>query len=1200
MKRLILFILLLWGVAAVWAAPVTSYEALQAAKNFIRHYEPEVYKGMTFAEPQHVGGMEEIYVVQMVPQGYVLVAADDVAIPILAYSLDNVFDISDIPPHVYGWLNQYAAEIRHCRKMGEQQNDLVRKEWSKLQSDRMEKPTKAGVGPLVTTTWAQDPYYNIKCPYDRSNGGYSVTGCVATAMAQIMKFWNHPEQGNGSHSYRLSGFGTISADFGATTYDWQNMPNALSQYSSTTQKNAVATLMFHCGVSVEMEYSAGASGSGAQIYMPYRGYPAVNWALIDYFDYNGSTIIGRYKSDYSDSQWKQYLKNDLDNGRPILYGGGDNESGHAFVCDGYNSNGKFHFNWGWGGYYDGFYYIGSLTLGGGGMGSTSSYSFNQYNHAIFGIQPNSTVEQSQYTVSATVNNSAMGSVSGTGTFDRGRQTTLYATANDGYRFDHWNVDSLNPFTVSVNRNLNYTATFATLGDDTLHYDNGTPLLRLRASDEADTLFWAIRLRPEDIAGFTSLTDVMTPAFESGSYVVKIYQGGTTSPQTLVSVQHSTLEASNAWGIITLDNPVTLNTSQPLWIVVGHKGGSPAAVATYAGTVQGSWFAEGNGEWGNLTDNEFVYTWMLRGVFKSDQTGQCRISTLPYTQNFETGMKCWQRGHQVASYNDYYFGRCVGSDYAYAGDYAFVFSSYYYSSNYNLYLISPEIAINGDVQVSFYYNAPMAAQEEEEFRILYSTTDDDVESFNRTLRTINVSTAGWHQISFTLPSNAKYMAINYTSNHKKFLYIDNIEFSVPQDGGGDETDCVVAAPWRETFTTQSATINCWNTYDMDRDGYSWRIFPSYGNAASASYVNYVGALTPDNWLVSPGISIPAAGTYQLSWQASGVGEDFAENYSVYISNNPNDFETLLFSETIPDTNVQTHAISLANYAGQTVYIAFRHHACTGLYYLVLANVAVTEVGGGGTEVECNVTLPWVETFEATSTTVNCWMAYDNDNDGYTWGINTDAPASVGYGDGGVAVSESYRNNVGALTPDNWLISPEVSLPAGASYSLSWATASYEQSSFAEHYSVYVSLASDPFNFYELYSETINVGLTYRLRTVDLSSYAGQTIHVAFRHHDCNNQYMLLLDHVSIAAVSSPAPLAVEDVKAEAVSVYPNPTTGIINVAARQLERVEVYDLMGRLVITSHTPSFSVAHLPNGAYTLHIVTQNETIVKRIMKK
>ena len=191
-------------------------------------------------------------------------------------------------------------------------------------------------------------------------------------------------------------------------------------------------------------------------------------------------------------------------------------------------------------------------------------------------------------------------------------------------------------------------------------------------------------------------------------------------------------------------------------------------------------------------------------------------------------------------------------------------------------------------------------------------------------------------------------------------------------------------------------------------------------------------------------------------------------------------------------------------------------------------------------------------------------------------------------------------MGALTPDNWLISPEVSLPAGASYSLSWATASYEQSSFAEHYSVYVSLASDPFNFYELYSETINVGLTYRLRTVDLSSYAGQTIHVAFRHHDCNNQYMLLLDHVSIAAVSSPAPLAIEDVKAEAVSVYPNPTTGIINVAARQLERVEVYDLMGRLVITSHTPSFSVEHLPNGAYTLHIVTQNETIVKRIMKK
>jgi len=223
----------------------------------------------------------------------------------------------------------------------------------------------------LTTKWDQGWPYNKFCPEDEQGpGGHALVGCVATAMAQIMKYHTYPEHGMGSHSYYHPDYGMISANFGETTYDWENMPDILTT-ASQTEIDAVALLSFHCGVSVDMNY--GPEGSGAQSY-------AVKTSLINYFGYSpGAQYVA--KSSYSDSAWVNLLKYDLDNHRPIYYAGriAPNGEGHAFVCDGYKLGNYFHFNWGWEGYSDGYYYLNNLNPGG--------YNFTYSQKAIVHIKP---------------------------------------------------------------------------------------------------------------------------------------------------------------------------------------------------------------------------------------------------------------------------------------------------------------------------------------------------------------------------------------------------------------------------------------------------------------------------------------------------------------------------------------------------------------------------------------------------------------------------------------------------------------------------------------------------------------------------------------------------------------------------------------------------------------------------------------------
>ena len=205
-------------------------------------------------------------------KGFVIVSADDCVLPILGYSTSGTFVTEGMPSNVKGWLDDYERQILHYRSLGPGRLQSVRDEGCRVWMDLLEgsyddPPQNTAVSPLLSTTWNQTQYYNNLCPYNSYLGERTVTGCVATAMAQVMKYWNHPATGHGSHSYAHSYYGTLSANFGTTTYAWTSMPAQLTSSSTTAQRTAVATLMYHVGVAMEMNYDVAANGgSGALAY----------------------------------------------------------------------------------------------------------------------------------------------------------------------------------------------------------------------------------------------------------------------------------------------------------------------------------------------------------------------------------------------------------------------------------------------------------------------------------------------------------------------------------------------------------------------------------------------------------------------------------------------------------------------------------------------------------------------------------------------------------------------------------------------------------------------------------------------------------------------------------------------------------------------------------------------------------------------
>lgn len=300
-----------------------------------------------------------------VNQGYVIVSGEEKAAPVLGYSDKGTFDINNIPDGLQYWLDCYASEMSYLRAHPQAGNITPRSELT------------TSVKPLLTTLWNQGTPYNDLCPTYSS--GRAVTGCVATAAAQIMKYYEWPVQGSGSHTYECNvnkeGYQTLSADFNVT-YDWANMLNDYSNGYNTTQGNAVATLMYHLGVASEMNYG---KSSGTQTYDMIE-------ALRTYFDYNKSMKLYK-RGNTPIAQWDSILRYELDNAHPVLFSGfTPNGGGHAFVFDGYNADGYYHVNWGWGGTSNGYFLVTALNPRDQGIGSFEG-GYNAGQEFVSGLYP---------------------------------------------------------------------------------------------------------------------------------------------------------------------------------------------------------------------------------------------------------------------------------------------------------------------------------------------------------------------------------------------------------------------------------------------------------------------------------------------------------------------------------------------------------------------------------------------------------------------------------------------------------------------------------------------------------------------------------------------------------------------------------------------------------------------------------------------
>ncbi|MBD5201534.1 MAG: hypothetical protein HDS85_05755 [Bacteroidales bacterium] len=337
------------------ARPVSPDEARREADAFISS-NPILSTRTSAAlklKPQYEGkaaGETAFYVFADNDAGAFVILGGDTRIPkVLAYSFSSGFDSDNIPPDVKWWLGQYEGEIERFLATNPSENVSTR--------GIVYDTTRKFIEPLIKTKWNQSEPFNQLCP--EINGMKTVTGCVATAMAQAMKYYNWPPKGEGSND-----------DYSfAREYNWDLMLDEYNRNSYLpSQATAVATLMLACGKSVNMQYSPYASGAYAH---------ALQYALPTYFDYS-KEVRHIIRDFYSQAEWNEIIYQELLAGRPVIYGGQSSEGGHSFVCDGYSEDGFFHINWGWGGLSDGYFRLNALTPSENGIGGyEGGYNLNQ-------------------------------------------------------------------------------------------------------------------------------------------------------------------------------------------------------------------------------------------------------------------------------------------------------------------------------------------------------------------------------------------------------------------------------------------------------------------------------------------------------------------------------------------------------------------------------------------------------------------------------------------------------------------------------------------------------------------------------------------------------------------------------------------------------------------------------------------------------
>jgi len=373
------------AIGKIYAGPVDAQRAQQLGQRFMSAAKGSQQTNIQLVHTAATRGDVDFYVFNVGDNnGFVIIAGDDRVKPILAYSTTGCFNPNDVADGFNFTLNSFCQEIQYIRENNLKATEDIVAEWASVAENgfiKQDRGNRVVVGPLLQTTWHQNFPYNSQCPEDdEGSGGHVYAGCVATAMGQVLKFWNYPAQGFSSHTYDPYDYPQQTANFGETEYHFELMPNDIDSLNTEEDYFYIAQLLHHCGISVEMIYGPDGSGAFSDDVPP---------ALRTYFGYSCDDHItdyggGFWGQGYSNEEWTQMLKDGgLDEGIPLYYSGQDDTGagGHAFVCDGYDENDYFHFNWGWSGKDDAWCPVGALN--------TTKYAFNSMNGFTGHIIPNS-------------------------------------------------------------------------------------------------------------------------------------------------------------------------------------------------------------------------------------------------------------------------------------------------------------------------------------------------------------------------------------------------------------------------------------------------------------------------------------------------------------------------------------------------------------------------------------------------------------------------------------------------------------------------------------------------------------------------------------------------------------------------------------------------------------------------------------------
>ena len=352
-RKFYALLLLAFAISSVTAGNIDLPTARKVADGFIKT-SLSANAGLQMAASDFTiseNGKPVYYIVGLSPKGFIIVAANDAATPILGYTSENNYSVDNQPENFSLWMDGYAKMISYLNERNLTQTEGMKLQWQNYLDVPTNKKsaTSTTVGPLIPSLWNQSAPYNYLCPADPTgSGGHVYAGCVATAMSQVMYYWRYPQHGTGSHGYTWNPYGYLFADFGNTTYNWGEMVNSIN-----SQNFEMAQLQLQLGIAVDMMYSG--SGSGA-----YSEDAAA--ALRNNFGYDQSLQLV-YRDNYSYEAWKTLMRTQIDLGQPMYYDG-YGSGGHAFNLDGYQDTLYFHFNWGWGGSYNGYYHLNNLNPGG--------------------------------------------------------------------------------------------------------------------------------------------------------------------------------------------------------------------------------------------------------------------------------------------------------------------------------------------------------------------------------------------------------------------------------------------------------------------------------------------------------------------------------------------------------------------------------------------------------------------------------------------------------------------------------------------------------------------------------------------------------------------------------------------------------------------------------------------------------------------